>query len=203
MHQLNTLANVKSVELNSVIARLNTIILTGVKLTGLLFAILLQACAAVPTPTKINTQPPPNNLTNWTVRGKASFITNSNTDTVNIVWQRKDIDHDQIQLFGPVGFNALMLTRKASEIYWLKDGEEHPISTLPLETTVRRAIITLPVTKLGNWLLGYPSTTSPWKVSITQWQDTGPWRIPRKLILKHGTIEVRIVLLKWEIEAIP
>ena len=50
---------------------------------------------------------------------------------------------------------------------------------------------------LGTWLLGAPSPSPEWTVTVTQWQPAGQWEAPSRVIIRHDDMEIRVVITKW------
>lgn len=164
---------------------------------------LITACASTPPPISDDLPTPPANLSGWSVSGKASATTAQGSETVNIRWQRTDSQRERLILSGPLGLGALELNRVGTTVVWLDNGELRPIDTLPLDDASRHMAASLPIRQLGNWLLGHPPTSPDWAVTVTEWQDAGGWKLPRKLELSHEQQRFRLVLLDWRLEGSP
>jgi len=164
---------------------------------------LVTACASTPPPIRDGLAIPPANLTGWSVSGKASATTPQGSETVNIQWHRPDLKHEKLVLSGPLGLGALELNRVGTEVFWLENGKSGPIETLPMDDASRHIAASLPIRQLGNWLLGHPPMSPDWVVTVTEWQDAGGWKLPRKLKLNHQHHRFRLVLLDWRLETAP
>lgn len=167
---------------------------------GGILLIQLSACTTPHTPADSDAPKPPITTTGWSTNGKASITGPDGTETVNVRWQRGAPERENVLLSGPAGLGATALERIGEQIFWRENGKLEPINTLPLTADGAAVAASLPVLKLGDWLLGYPPIDGNWQVTIDQWQATDSWRVPRKLMLTNGVYRVRLVLLEWQFD---
>lgn len=165
-----------------------------------LAALSLNACVGPVVVVDDDTQRAPRTLATWQAQGRAALVHEGQTDSVNLRWQRLSLDSDRIELSGPIGLGAIALQRNGSKVLWSEDDQLQPLDTLPLDTRARRAARELPITQLGDWLLGYTDATAGWRIDVTQWQQREGWRLPRKLTATHPDFEIRLVLTEWQLE---
>lgn len=181
---------------------------SGVKtLIGLFLCLLVSACANAPQPVADQHQKPPRSTEKWQAVGKIAVTREGQTETANLQWFRQSAATDRVILTGPIGTGATELRREGNRVYWLDDNEQKPLTALPLASDLTRALSTLPLADLGNWLLGYVPNTGmtalergSWRVEVQSWQLLSEQRLPRKLLLNYEELQIRVVLLDWSVD---
>lgn len=175
----------------------------GLKLTSLLLILALNGCAITSVNDDTGAQKLPRNSIGWSFQGKAAVTqANAKTNTVNLDWSRLEATRDQLRLSGPLGSGALELWREDEQLFWLDGGLQKPLETLPVDDEVVATLTTLPLNLISAWLMGYHDSTDGWQVKITQWQVAGGWQLPRKIEAYRDDLSVRLVVLKWNLEAL-
>jgi hypothetical protein len=101
-----------------------------------------------------------------------------------------------------LGSSALELWREDEQLFWQDGGLQKPLETLPVDDEVVATLTTLPLNLISAWLMGYHDSTDGWQVKITQWQVAGGWQLPRKIEAYRDDLTVRLVVLKWNLEAL-
>ena len=160
---------------------------------------LLVGCAHTPDTEISGAIQPPKALAGWSVAGKAALTQADSTRTVSIHWQHTDSNQDQVLLSGPLGAGALELRRRGTELFWLDDGLEQPLTSLPMHSEARSAADNLPLISVSDWLLGYPEPVDGWSVAVTEWQQVDGWRVPRRIKAHRDDVSVKLVLLSWQL----
>lgn len=181
---------------------------SGVKtLIGLFLCLLVSACANAPQPVADQHQMPPRSTEKWQAVGKIAVTREGQTETANLQWFRQSAATDRVILTGPIGTGATELRREGNRVYWLDDNEQKPLTALPLASDLTRALNTLPLADLGNWLLGYVPNIGmtalergSWRVEVQSWQLLSEQRLPRKLLLNYEELQIRVVLLDWSVD---
>jgi outer membrane biogenesis lipoprotein LolB len=150
---------------------------------------------------------PPRSTEKWQAVGKIAVTREGQTETANLQWFRQSAATDRVILTGPIGTGATELRREGNRVYWLDDNEQKPLTALPLASDLTRALNTLPLADLGNWLLGYVPNTGmtalergSWRVEVQSWQLLSEQRLPRKLLLNYEELQIRVVLLDWLVD---
>ena len=167
--------------------------------TALALLVLLVGCAHSPDTEIAGAIQPPKALAGWSVAGKAALTQADSTRTVSIHWQHTDSNQDQVLLSGPLGAGALELRRRGTELFWLDDGLEQPLTSLPMHSEARSAADNLPLISVSDWLLGYPEPVDGWSVAVTEWQQVDGWRVPRRIKAHRDDVSVKLVLLNWQL----
>ncbi|MDA8773369.1 hypothetical protein N9M65_02190, partial [Luminiphilus sp.] len=62
----------------------------------------------------------------------------------------------------------------------------------------RSVVVTLPLSVVSAWLMGYPDSPAGWAVEITQWQIVEGWQVPRTIAAHRDDVSVRLVVLTWD-----
>lgn len=172
-------------------------------LAATLVLLMLGGCATTGEGLIPGGQQLPRDAAGWSVQGKAALTDAEGTQTVSVHWLHPEVDRDQVRLAGPLGAGAIELFREGERLYWLKDGIEQPLNSLPLGNDARRAALNLPMTTISEWLLGYPQDVDSWSVSITEWQRIDAWTLPRKITASRPDMSVKLVLLTWDLVTPP
>jgi len=167
--------------------------------TALALLALLVGCAHTPDSEIAGAIQPPKALAGWSVAGKAALTQADSTRTVSIHWQHTDSNQDQVLLSGPLGAGALELRRRGSELFWLDQGLEQSLTSLPMHSEARSAADNLPLLSISDWLLGYPEPADGWSVAVTEWQKVDGWRVPRRIKAHRDDVSIKLVLLSWQL----
>ncbi|NQX95941.1 MAG: hypothetical protein HRT64_13680, partial [Erythrobacter sp.] len=151
--------------------------LTRWSLTGLVT--LLAACTSLPEPPSV----PENRVTvgqsPWTATGKLILKTEEVAESVRFRWHRLSPTREVITLSGPLGMGAVKLVREDAGIYWFDGERAYPLDQIDLTPGARRILTNLPLTELGDWLVGASGPASDdWELTISQSQTIQGLELP-------------------------
>ena len=169
--------------------------------------LILAGCAVAPsqqtTPAPAVLPRVPVDLTPWSARGKLSIQGPQGSETLRFQWQRPDADHDTVVLSGPMSLNQRTIRRKGEETLWIDGDTERPVSELAGSSIFMANTALIPPAALATWLLGAPSPSPEWTVTVTQWQQAGEWEAPARVIIGHDDMEIRVIIRKWHFSTLP
>lgn len=164
----------------------------------LLFVLSLTGCATSPTaPSKSSIQPPPDELQQWSVVGKAAITHAGDTDTVNLTWERLSQTRDRVTVSGPLGAGLRIIERQANALYEYRGDALEPLQLAQLPAAQAALLTSLPVEALGDAVLRGRAPNDDWQATVNDWTDSERWRVPRKLTFQSHNLTLRIVLLRW------
>ncbi len=133
---------------------------------------MLAGCAVAPSQetTTVTTVLPraPIDLSSWSARGKLSIQSPQGSETVRLHWQRADADRDVVVLSGPMSLNQQTIRRTGEETLWIDGDTERPVSELARSSLFTSDTALISTAALGAWLLGAPSPSPEWTVTVTQ-----------------------------------
>ena len=145
----------------------------------------------------------PNDLVDWTAKGKASFTYQGVTEAARFYWARSTPQDDAITLSGPFSTNRQIIERRDDQLIW-RDGEQaRPLSDLGPDSRALTALAAIPPDALGSWLLGTQPDSSDWEVDVTEWQAAPPWQAPSRVTIRSTGMEIKVIISQWEFSPAP
>ncbi|HFD80194.1 MAG TPA: outer membrane lipoprotein LolB [Gammaproteobacteria bacterium] len=197
---------------------------SGAGLVGcLLLGALLGGCATAPT-----TVPPAPEATwqahraavaalqHWQARGRIAVRAGEEGWNAAFDWQQRG-DSYLVRLRGPFGQGGVELRGDPRGVWLRRNGHPPVFATDPETLLVQQTGWRLPLSGLGAWLKGMPERGQDREL---QWDSGGRllrlqqrgWHIdyqgygridgvdlPRKLKLKRDSLEVRLVIDRWQV----
>ena len=145
----------------------------------------------------------PNDLVDWTAKGKASFTYQGVTEAARFYWARSTLQDDAITLSGPFSMNRQTIERRDDQLIW-RDGDQiRPLSDLGPDSPALTALTTIPPEALGRWLLGDQSDSLAWEVDVSEWRASPPWQAPSRVTIRGSGIEIKVIISQWEFSPAP
>ena len=145
----------------------------------------------------------PNDLVDWTAKGKASFTYQGVTEAARFYWARSTLQDDAITLSGPFSMNRQTIERRDDQLIW-RDGDQiRPLSDLGLDSPALTALTAIPPEALGRWLLGDQSDSLAWEVDVSEWRAAPPWQAPSRVTISGSGIEIKVIISRWEFSPAP
>ncbi len=156
-----------------------------------------------------------NALSSWQLDGRISLVTDEEAWSGQLYWQQNADSEYLIQFNSPSGQGAMQLLgseegvelRMANgNIYQAKDAD----TLLRQETNWD-----LPIDGLWYWIRGLPDPELPaqiildkqgmiqdlqqndWKIQYKRYQQFGAFYFPRKIIVQHQDMKVRLIVTQW------
>ena len=173
--------------------------LVGVAPTVLL-TVFISACTQLPQPPSDEAVPPSAGYAPWTAVGKLAVVEGNQSNTVNFRWQRRSLTQDTITLSGPVGLSPTRIERTESELVWIDNGRARSLDELALSPTALALTDSLPLTDLGDWLLGATQPSAPWQLTVTRWTEAQGYRVPARLNVEREGLALRVAISRWTLE---
>lgn len=153
-------------------------------------------------------------LAGWEMRGRLAIDTGERGYQARFEW-RQAADSLRLSLRGPLGAGGVEIAGSSSALTVRARGE-----TLSLDDPEAQLSELLgwwlPVTSLDAWLVGLPdrvfdadSDFGPdgllasleqrlWHLSYAAYQLESGWLVPRRIDMRHGELEVRLVVDSWQ-----
>ena len=145
----------------------------------------------------------PDDLVDWTAKGKASFTYQGVAEAARFYWARSTLRDDAITLSGPFSINRQTIDRRDDQFIW-RDGDKiRPLSDFGPYSPALTALTAIPPEALGSWLLGAQSDSLAWEVDVSEWQAAPPWRAPSQLTIRGSGIEIKVIISQWEFSPVP
>jgi outer membrane lipoprotein LolB len=189
------------------------------RLTSLLLAALLTACASQPTPL-----PPPGSwalrsaqlqaLTHWRAEGKLALRSDARSESARITWEQKLLN-SRLQLSGPLGVNNTVMESNGHTLTVYQGEQATRIDISTPEAVERNTGWRLPLGALPHWLKGVPAPNYPvfdiqsdnqllqnfrqdgWQVSYTQYQEFAGYTLPTRMDITQDDTRVRVLIRHW------
>ncbi len=145
----------------------------------------------------------PDDLVDWTAKGKASFTYQGVTEAARFYWARSTPQDDAITLSGPFSMNRQTIERRDDQLIW-RDGDQiRPLSEVAPDSPALTALTAIPPEALGRWLLGAQSDSLAWEVDASEWQAAPPWQAPSRVTIRGSGIEIKVIISRWEFSPAP
>ena len=134
----------------------------------------------------------------WTATGKIALTTVDHAETASFAWDRRSASRESVRFYGPFGLGAIEIHREGDDVYWLDGEARRPLADLGLSPGAVAILAHLPMTHLGDWLVGAtPADATLWQQDIRRWQSFPPWRVPRLMTLHNEQLQLRIAVNDW------
>jgi len=190
------------------------------RLGGLLLALLLTGCAALPVPEAPQTTATPATIKDWRFSGRVALTRGERGWHAGLDWETR-ADHYHLQVTGPLGQGALQLTGDANGVT-LIDSDARVYTARDVDTLLARVTgWDLPVAGLHYWVRGLSAPDSAvsvtldrqgrlqrlvqsgWVITYQRYQTIAGNDWPAKLNLVHDDLAVRLVIDKWQLDPTP
>ena len=145
----------------------------------------------------------PDDLVDWTAKGKASFTYQGVAEAARFYWARSTLQDDAITLSGPFSINRQTINRRDDQLIWLDGNQIRPLSDLDPDSPALTALTVIPPEALGSWLLGAQSDSLAWEVDVSEWQAAPPWRAPSQVTIRGNGIAIKVIISQWEFSPAP
>lgn len=196
------------------------------RLPLLLFALLLAACHAVPTPVA-PTAAPEQVLAGWparraqlqarmqfTTQGRIGVVAGSDGFNGRLRWVQSG-GRSAVSLDGPLGVGGVRIVDDAGVLGLTTPSGEALDSQAAHDELVRRMGFEPPLASLRYWLQGVPDPATPsiempgaagylgslvqdgWTVTFGAYMQTDDGALPQKLSIERGDVRVRLILESW------
>lgn len=153
----------------------------------------------------------------WEVRGKIAVRTPEERFSANLYWFHTQ-EREELRLTTPIGTTVLQLTSTPELTQLVIDGQryQHHDPQLLLQRATGWSI---PIDSLPLWLTGQITAQdrvlqkdsnnrpisllssdkeSHWQVSFLSWQQQSGAQIPKKMLLTHEQVEIKLQLNRWQ-----
>ena len=164
--------------------------------------LLYTGCSALVTEPADTFTPVPADLTTWEARGKVAVTIDDRTEAARFVWKRENLQTDVVTLSGPFATNRTTLERRGSALFRQIGASLQPIDRLAGTDPVSTALSTLPPEAIGNWLLGHETDSGDWQLDVMDWQNSAPWKAPKRVTIRGADMEIKLIISQWSFEPI-
>lgn len=191
--------------------------------TGLLAAVLLNACVSTPTQGPLpdlddweTRQRVLGSLRDWGFSGRIAVSDAHDGFNGNLHWEQRR-DYFDVRLSGPLGAGTVLIAGDAGRIR-VTDSDGVVTHLHDPAADLRRLYgWQIPIQNLRYWALGIPApgqvaetalgddalmdtlSQAGWDVTISQYRDGGGQAMPRKLTATRGDTRVRLVIDRWHL----
>ncbi len=158
---------------------------------------------------------------NWKISGKLGVRQGDRIDSAVInSWSQRGAEFD-INLSSAVfGLGATNLRGTPHSIWLTQSGKEPLYSDQPESLIYQQTGWTLPIESLFSWIKGIPAPTRitdstfdlsgrlyelqqlGWTIRYTDYHDTEPYPLPRKIILTRESVRVTLVINDWQLDGV-
>lgn len=104
----------------------------------------------------------------WEVQGRLAVKTSKRGETVNMFW-RRDHEHHNINLYGPMGAGRVILTRNEQGAT-LQDSKDKTYHDESAEALLYRVVgWRVPFDSMQHWVLGVAAPDGRYEVELDRW----------------------------------
>lgn len=156
-------------------------------------------------------------MQDWTARGKVALRSADAAESATLVWRQQGAQTD-LELSGPLGVGATAI-RSDGHLLYIRRGDEHRTLDISTPDAIRQSTgWDLPLQALTHWLKGLPSPDSTvqgldldpdtgllrhleqddWDVHYQKYGEFGGLTLPRRLQIKRGPNEAKVVIADWQ-----
>ncbi len=152
----------------------------------------------------------------WSLDGRVSLTTATERWIFGIDWQEVEGSYE-MRLLGSFGTGLARLRGEPHRVVlWLDDDESYEASD-PDQLLALHTRQPLPISGLRFWVRGIPAPGSGydwvldeagritqleqqgWQIRFRDFREDGGGRLPRKVFLQNGEVDVRIVIDHWQL----
>jgi outer membrane lipoprotein LolB len=159
---------------------------------------LLAGCAGVPVGEPEAALGPP--LQSFSAEGRISLRQGDRSDHLQFDWQHSP-QRDVMLFSTPLGQGLAELGRDASGAWLAMPGAPERRAANLGELAQRVFGAPLPLDVLADWLRGaqpmLEGVTDGWRIVITETMPYHQRRLPRRLEVRRGDVDLRIVIAGW------
>ncbi|MBL4763376.1 MAG: outer membrane lipoprotein LolB [Gammaproteobacteria bacterium] len=156
-------------------------------------------------------------IQHWSLEGRVAVHGDSDSAHFSLVWAQSP-DAYQMTLIAPLGRGTATLTGDASSVEMLLSDGSVARSTTADALLAENYGWQVPVEGMKHWVLGLPAQgetkrllldkrgrlkyleQAGWAIKFRQYQTFNGRSLPKKLYLKQGDWEVRLVIDHWSFE---
>lgn len=158
-------------------------------------------------------------LQNWTIKGKVGVRSPEENGSANLNWQQQAATSYRINLSGPLGAGATVITGSPAGVS-LKSGSEPPLQApTAAQLTMQALGWPLPVDEMVYWVRGLAAPgpaageqrdaagqlqslqQSGWRLVFSGYESRGPYVLPTRIIGETtgaaGPVKVTLVIKEW------
>ncbi|GMQ96647.1 MAG: lipoprotein insertase outer membrane protein LolB [Gammaproteobacteria bacterium] len=155
-------------------------------------------------------------IDSWIVQARVAVSTDKDGWQATLVWRQKKSTFD-ILLQGPIGQGSLTLAGEPGHVTLQTSKRESWVAADPDALLADRLGWRIPVSGLRYWILGIPDPglaadkvlddagrlkrlqQSGWTISYLDYVYSGLFELPRRMVLVHPELKIRIVIAAWEL----
>jgi outer membrane lipoprotein LolB len=139
-------------------------------------------------------------LENFSAEGRISLRQGDRSDHLQFEWQHSP-QRDVVMFSAPLGQGVAELGRDAGGAWLVMPGAPERRAADLSELAQRVFGAPLPLDALADWLRGAQSQlegeVDGWRIAVTETMPYHQRRLPRRLDLRRGDVELRIVIDAW------
>ncbi len=178
------------------------------------------AVAPVAPPAGGVVAPDPDELSQWTAKGRLALTAQGEGGSGSFVWQQRS-ERSELAVRGPLGAGGFSVVTDGDTLQ-VDDGSGQPIDGEAARAALESRLgIRLPLGELRYWMLGVPApapqhgivqratgatpgfTQGDWVVSYEAFRAAGRWSLPARLTATTANTRVRIVVDDWQLPPEP
>ncbi|MBS0359131.1 MAG: outer membrane lipoprotein LolB [Proteobacteria bacterium] len=192
----------------------------------LMFSIALSACSTLSVKTPVSQTSTPAwqtqsqkllALSQWNIHGGIGIQQDQKGLNAAVRWTQSRDQYD-IYLYGPIGSGSVKIMGTQQHVRLDTADNRHREATSAEELLLSETGWQIPVTNLMYWIRGIPIPNVPatqqldptgqhlsslqqsgWEIKYLRFTTVHGLELPRKIVLNHASIKVKIVITQWNI----
>ena len=158
-------------------------------------------------------------ITNWQLSGAVAVRTPQKAFSASVNWQQqKNSCCYTLNLLGPLGIGAVILTGNATQITLQEDNGQIYTASTPEQLLQLHLGWQLPIANLYYWVRGLPAPNAPaqmsfdsfnhvtslqqqgWQITYLSYTGVGLYDLPNKIFMRNGPVQIRLVISTWRVQ---
>lgn len=154
----------------------------------------------------------------WRMEGRLAIRTGRGGYNGTASWEQAD-QHLDFRFRGPFGFGGFRIHGDEGRLHIKATGREDMILNDPERDMQAQFGWSLPVYSMRHWMVGVPDPDAPaeetldgqgrltdlqqkgWQLRYDGYQTEAGLQLPRKIVMEHGPVTIRVVADRWQVEA--
>jgi outer membrane lipoprotein LolB len=152
-------------------------------------------------------------VADWDMRGRLAIATTERSYQARVAWSQRG-SRLELEVRGFLGARSFRIAGDADLLEVEERGESRILTDPEIQLSAEFGWW-LPVTSLEYWLLGRPDPDYPrrldrgsagtltsldqrdWRVAYEEYQLAGGLLVPRRITLRHASLELRLAVTDW------
>ena len=138
----------------------------------------------------------------WNANGRFIYESGEERKTGQFDWRQQGGQYE-VRLFGPFGIGSIKITGDASEVE-IVSSEDTYTSNQPSQLFYELTNMQIPISELGNWLVGNTEATNQdsngWHTAYDEFESVESYNLPTRIDIANENTSIRIAISDWSLD---